>query len=252
MKKAFTLAEVLITLGIIGVVAALTLPSLITNYKVKVLKNQFKTADAIIHQALLNASNEVGMDLSDLKLEGTSAVGGQGQAYKDLKAQIPAINEAWKSQFKGATYLNGSEFYYHVIAHGQGCHDMMGDVGNCPFGGGYLLQNGMLVSSIAAAIDGGMLSFPGYIYFTFDTNGPFKGPNRLGYDIFYYRSIAGFEYSAGYNYSYTALCNPTSKDSYGQQGCYYWAHRDINPIDKSKSYWDILYKPLSYWQKSGK
>ncbi len=38
MKKAFTLAEVLITLGIIGVVAALTLPSLITNYKVKVLK----------------------------------------------------------------------------------------------------------------------------------------------------------------------------------------------------------------------
>ena len=29
-KKAFTLAEVLITLGIIGVVAALTLPTLIT------------------------------------------------------------------------------------------------------------------------------------------------------------------------------------------------------------------------------
>lgn len=32
-KKAFTLAEVLITLGIIGVVAALTLPSLISNYQ---------------------------------------------------------------------------------------------------------------------------------------------------------------------------------------------------------------------------
>ncbi len=32
MKKAFTLAEVLITLGIIGVVAALTLPVIVQNY----------------------------------------------------------------------------------------------------------------------------------------------------------------------------------------------------------------------------
>ena len=32
-KKAFTLAEVLITLGIIGVVAAITIPGLITKYQ---------------------------------------------------------------------------------------------------------------------------------------------------------------------------------------------------------------------------
>ncbi len=32
-RKGFTLAEVLITLGIIGVVAAITIPSLITNYQ---------------------------------------------------------------------------------------------------------------------------------------------------------------------------------------------------------------------------
>ena len=38
-RKAFTLAEVLITLGIIGVVAALTIPSLISNYQ----KNQTVT-----------------------------------------------------------------------------------------------------------------------------------------------------------------------------------------------------------------
>ncbi len=43
MKKvAFTLAEVLITLGIIGVVAALTLPSLIQNYQKQVYVNQLK------------------------------------------------------------------------------------------------------------------------------------------------------------------------------------------------------------------
>ncbi len=34
-RAAFTLAEVLITLGIIGVVAALTIPTLIANYKKK-------------------------------------------------------------------------------------------------------------------------------------------------------------------------------------------------------------------------
>ena len=42
MKKGFTLAEVLITLGIIGVVAALTMPMLIQNYKNRVYVNQLK------------------------------------------------------------------------------------------------------------------------------------------------------------------------------------------------------------------
>lgn len=35
MKKGFTLAEVLITLGIIGVVAAMTLPTLVQKYQDK-------------------------------------------------------------------------------------------------------------------------------------------------------------------------------------------------------------------------
>ena len=41
-KFGFTLAEVLITLGIIGVVAALTLPSLVTNYQKQVTVNKLK------------------------------------------------------------------------------------------------------------------------------------------------------------------------------------------------------------------
>ena len=41
-KFAFTLAEVLITLGIIGVVAAMTMPALIHSYQQKVLQVQFK------------------------------------------------------------------------------------------------------------------------------------------------------------------------------------------------------------------
>lgn len=41
-KKGFTLAEVLITLGIIGIVAALTLPSLIQKHQKQVWVNQLK------------------------------------------------------------------------------------------------------------------------------------------------------------------------------------------------------------------
>ena len=43
-KAAFTLTEVLITLGIIGVVAALTLPTLISNHKKQTYVNQLKKA----------------------------------------------------------------------------------------------------------------------------------------------------------------------------------------------------------------
>ena len=41
-SNAFTLAEVLITLGIIGVVAALTIPALLTNLNHIKLQWQFK------------------------------------------------------------------------------------------------------------------------------------------------------------------------------------------------------------------
>lgn len=51
-KKAFTLAEVLITLGIIGVVAAITIPGLITSYRAIVLESQFKEQYSRLAQAL--------------------------------------------------------------------------------------------------------------------------------------------------------------------------------------------------------
>ena len=43
-RIAFTLAEVLITLGIIGVVAALTIPTLIQKYEKQVYITQLKKA----------------------------------------------------------------------------------------------------------------------------------------------------------------------------------------------------------------
>lgn len=51
-NKAFTLAEVLITLGIIGIVAALTLPSVITKYQKKQTVAQLKVVYSILNQAV--------------------------------------------------------------------------------------------------------------------------------------------------------------------------------------------------------
>lgn len=42
-KQAFTLAEVLMTLGIIGVVAAMTLPTLITDFQKRSTATMVKT-----------------------------------------------------------------------------------------------------------------------------------------------------------------------------------------------------------------
>lgn len=50
-KQAFTLAEVLITLGIIGIVAAMTLPTLVAKYKDKELASRTKKAYSAIQQA---------------------------------------------------------------------------------------------------------------------------------------------------------------------------------------------------------
>ena len=59
-RIAFTLAEVLITLGIIGVVAALTLPSVINNFREKATVAKVKKFYSIISQAHLQALEEKG------------------------------------------------------------------------------------------------------------------------------------------------------------------------------------------------
>ena len=68
VKSAFTLAEVLITLGIIGVVAALTLPSLIANYKNKEYATRAKHTYSLISQAIQKYQADAGVagDVSGL------------------------------------------------------------------------------------------------------------------------------------------------------------------------------------------
>ena len=62
-KLGFTLAEVLITLGIIGVVSAMTIPNLINNYKAKRLRTQFLKSYSIVQQVFKHMSaDDVSLD----------------------------------------------------------------------------------------------------------------------------------------------------------------------------------------------
>ena len=60
IKKAFTLAEVLITLAIIGVVAAVTIPTLVQKYKEQVTVTKVKKAYAVLTNAMQMAIIENG------------------------------------------------------------------------------------------------------------------------------------------------------------------------------------------------
>ena len=68
MQKGFTLAEVLITLAIIGIVAALTIPSLASGYQKRVLTSQLQKTYSEISQAAATAlANEMSSDFTKSK-----------------------------------------------------------------------------------------------------------------------------------------------------------------------------------------
>lgn len=58
--QAFTLAEILITLGIIGIVAAMTIPNLMAKIYEKRTVTQLKAAQSILSQAVKSSEEEYG------------------------------------------------------------------------------------------------------------------------------------------------------------------------------------------------
>ena len=86
--NAFTMAEVLITLGIIGVVTAITMPILIKNYQEHVLINQLKRNYSILSQVItqLNYEYDGNWDIS------------LNQFYDDITAKIKTVKLCKKQQ----------------------------------------------------------------------------------------------------------------------------------------------------------
>ena len=60
-KEGFTLAEILVTLGIIGLVAAMTIPQLITNMTTREMESRFKIAYSRLNQMSKSYEAESGM-----------------------------------------------------------------------------------------------------------------------------------------------------------------------------------------------
>ena len=85
-KVAFTLAEVLITLGIIGIVASLTLPNIIYNYQKHVVETRLQKFYSTINQAVRMAEQDYG------DRENWAQQGNQNEIEFINKYYVPYLN----------------------------------------------------------------------------------------------------------------------------------------------------------------
>ena len=229
MKKAFTLAEVLITLGIIGVVAAMTIPTLVANYRTKALESGFKKSYSLLMQSLINVQNEYWGGFGS----GENAY--QTEFYKAL----------WKS-YKIETHNSIGEASDLLGYRHNGKYSVKDYAGNvmetfpgCPQLPTHILADGSAVGGVYNCYANWLM---------FDVNGA-GGPNALGHDIFYF----GFDSNTrkllplgekAYSFwdfaNHDLYCSKNSTNDYNGVGCTYWALRDICPNDVTKGYWECL------------
>lgn len=110
-KKAFTLAEVLITLGIIGVVAAMTIPALATHLTHRKLQSQFKKTYSDLNQAarLFYAEEESSVHDYDSFISDSSSKNADNVLKKFMsyfKSQSKSSGSMWKSFDANANLTN--------------------------------------------------------------------------------------------------------------------------------------------------
>ena len=117
-RAAFTLAEVLITLGIIGVVAAMTIPTFISNYKKHVTETKLKTAYTQISQVLEKVNYE--NDLMFVPPELTEIqTGSNGWGFALSEA---VFNKYFAPHIKIVKDLEQSKRFNICNYEGKGCY----------------------------------------------------------------------------------------------------------------------------------
>ena len=169
---AFTLAEVLITLGIIGVVAALTMPALIQNHKKSEASARLKKFYSTMQQAILLSENENGSAKQWTKVDSIEKDPDTG-LYDDADAENTEIyfNTYLKKYLKYLKTEKDEETNLFKV--------MLTD------GSSFLMRNGSCID------------------FIFDYNGD-KFPNAEGRDR--YRFVIcpeGYEYNVNPNQSFS-------------------------------------------------
>lgn len=90
-KRGFTLAEVLITLGIIGVVAAMTIPTLMNQTGQAEFKTGLKKAVSVLNQAI---TMNVALDNADFSILTGGTTGDTNSMYYMFNSRINVVRTA--------------------------------------------------------------------------------------------------------------------------------------------------------------
>ena len=248
MKKAFTLAEVLITLGIIGIVAAMTLPSLTAGYRTKVLQSQFKKAYSDLSNAAKLFEVNEGMTIYEYSYDYDCGYSCSGNV-KPVKSF-----EKFMSYFVGNKYVTN-------LSSNRGYAQLGYEPANL---GGNYLESGVSThpcdeSGIIQELSGRVVEFDNAVTnlniktgpkVCIDINGR-KGPNRYGYDwfVFIFTSTGNVVPYVGNSLEGNSDIELTNKSQYcnktsvrAQYACAYFAMLDESPEDTSKKYWGDFIK----------
>ena len=175
-KAAFTLAEVLITIGIIGVVSALTIPNLITSYQKKRAASGLLEAHSILTQAVkmyTQDSDEEGLIYFDTSLSPEQFAQKYFVPYLKVARICTQMSDGcWKTQ----------DFYGYYDLAGNKIENMT------PYS--VVLNNGMIV---------GFAKTPEYNLFTLVVDIDGQGTNNvMGKDVFaFYPFNRDIENTAG-------------------------------------------------------
>ncbi len=169
----FTLAEVLITLGIIGIVAAMTMPALIAKNQEKEAIVKLKKAYSILSQAYASASAEYG-DSSQWNL-GDEAFSAEG-ALSIAEKMLPYLKT---SKICGLEKGCFPELVYKRFDNNSGWYEIYKT--NRVYK--LILSDGTLIGFESAGNFNCLVSNIYCAKVFVDING-YKGPNQAGYDTF--------------------------------------------------------------------
>lgn len=163
IKTGFTLAEVLITLGIIGVVAAITIPNLIANYKAQRLRSKFLKSYSTVQQVFKQ------MEADDVSLNPDDY--GASTFYRTFAGYLAGAtlctnNTAKPNPLCYIRNLQGASVY-------KGIHNYYLDDGSI------LLPDGTLLM-----FENTVKTTNPYVFVTVDLNGIKNPPNMAGFDTF--------------------------------------------------------------------
>ena len=165
-RPAFTLAEVLVTLGIIGVVSAMTVPTLMQNYQRQSYVTQLHKTYNEMSQALLRYQTD--RNALNLREAGMSS---QAEVNNFISSYFKVVNSCLDSSTVTPCFANQSEYKKISGATASGFDNDADGLGMS-----FVLANG---TSIRPWLSNGR----NFIVMVVDVNGQ-KGPNILGRDFF--------------------------------------------------------------------